>query len=238
MSMLRRMSPLVVLAALGIGLVMLNGKAIQAQDTGRRGPAKRELPPDVYADSRFRLPLPKREDLDEAAQRVYDATMSGARQTLAGLQGPTGIRMYSGRLSEVMSGVNNYLRRETGLDPRLTEVAILITAKEMHSQFEWTQHEIEARRIGVSPTAIDIIKFGRPVQGIGEKESIIIDLGREMIGKRKVSSATFARALQAFGRRGLVDLTALMGHYASTALLLTTFDMQLPLEQDHLLPQQ
>ena len=51
------------------------------------------------------------------------------------------------------------------------------------------------------------------------------------------SSATFARALQAFGKKGLVDLTALMGHYASTSLLLTAFDMQLPLDQDLLLPQ-
>ena len=225
------------LVAVAAVLLCAGGSLILAQNTGRQGPAKRELPVDVYPESRFRLPLPKREELDEAGQRVYDATMSGARQTLAGLQGPTGIRLYSGRLSEAMSGVNNYVRRETGLDPKLTELAILITAKEMDSQFEWTQHEIEGRRVGLSPTAIDIVKFGKPVAGIGEKETIIIEFGRELMGKRKVSSATFARALQSFGRKGLVDLTALMGHYASTSLLLTAFDMQLPLEQDHLLPQ-
>jgi 4-carboxymuconolactone decarboxylase len=222
---------------MAMALLLIVPHAIYAQDSGRKGPAKRELPADVYPESRFRLPLPKREELDEAGKRVYDATMSGARQTLAGLQGPTGIRMYSGKLSEAMSTVNNYLRRETDLDPKLTEVAIMVTAKEMQSQFEWTQHELEARRIGVSPTAIDIIKFNKPVAGIGEKESIIIEFGREMMGKKKVSSATFARALQAFGKKGLVDLTALMGHYASTSLLLTAFDMQLPLDQDPLLPQ-
>lgn len=234
---LKRITPIALMVALALGLLMADGLTIHAQDSGRKGPAKRTLPADVHADSRFRLPLPKREELDEAGQRVYDATTSGTRQTLAGLQGPTGIRLYSGRLSEASSAVNAYLRRETGFDPKLTEVAILITAKEMDSQFEWTQHEIEARRIGVSPTAIDIIKFGKPVAGIGEKESVIIEFGRELMGKRKVSSATFARALQTFDKKGLVDLTALMGHYASTSLLLTAFDMQLPLDQDLLLPQ-
>ena len=237
MSFQRQVSVWAGLGAMAMALLLIVPHAIYAQDSGRKGPAKRELPADVYPESRFRLPLPKREELDEAGKRVYDATMSGARQTLAGLQGPTGIRMYSGKLSEAMSAVNNYVRRETGLDPKLTEVAILTTARQMESQFEWTQHEIEARRIGVSPTAIDIIKFNKPVVGIGEKETIIIEFGREMMGKKKVSSATFARALQAFGRKGLVDLTALMGHYASTSLLLTAFDMQLPLDQDLLLPQ-
>jgi 4-carboxymuconolactone decarboxylase len=237
MKVLRKISPWAAMITLAVGLLAIGTAKTQAQDSGRKGPAKRELPADVYPDSRFRLPLPKREELDADGQKSYDATTSGARQTLAGLQGPGGIRLYSGKLSEASSAVNNYLRRETGFDPRITEVAILITAKEMDSQFEWTQHEIEARRIGVSPTAIDIIKFGKPVAGIGEKETIIIEFGRELMGKKKVSPATFARALQAFGKKGLVDLTALMGHYASTSLLLTAFDMQLPLDQDHLLPQ-
>jgi 4-carboxymuconolactone decarboxylase len=226
----------VAAAVIAVSLAGVGATLIMAQNTGRQGPARRQLPADVYPESRFRLPLPKREELDEAGQRIYDATMSGERQTLAGLQGPTGIRLYSGKLAEAMSGVNNYLRRETDLDPKLTELAILVTAKEMDSQFEWTQHEIEGRRIGLSPTAIDLVKFGKPVSGVGEKEAVIIDFGREMMGKRKVSSGTFARALQAFGKKGLVDLTALMGHYASTSLLLTAFDMQLPPEQDELLP--
>ncbi|MSO19706.1 MAG: hypothetical protein EXQ56_04470 [Acidobacteria bacterium] len=236
MSITKRMALLVALVGSAVLLILTSGNHVNAQDSSRQGPAKRQLPPDVYPDSRFRLPLPKREELDEAGQRVYDATMSGARQTLAGLQGPTGIRLYSGKLSEAMSGVNNYVRRETGLDPKLTELAILVTAKEMESQFEWTQHEIEGRRVGLSPTAIDIVKFAKPVAGLGEQETIIIQFGRELMGKRKVSPVTFASALKSFGKKGLVDLTALMGSYASTSLLLTAFDMQLPLDQDHLLP--
>ena len=54
---------------------------------------------------------------------------------------------------------------------------------------------------------------------------------------KKVSSATFARALQQFGPHALVDLVALMGNYAGTAALLTAFDMQLDPGQPPPLPQ-
>ena len=56
---------------------------------------------------------------------------------------------------------------------------------------------------------------------------IVIELGREIFGARLVSPATYARALQQFGRRKLVDLVALMGNYAATAAMLTAFAMQL-----------
>ena len=59
----------------------------------------------------------------------------------------------------------------------------------------------------------------------------MIELGREIFGARKVASATFARALQHFGRRALVDLVALMGNYAGTAALLIAFDIQLDTDQ-------
>jgi 4-carboxymuconolactone decarboxylase len=54
----------------------------------------------------------------------------------------------------------------------------------------------------------------------------VIELAREIFGARKVAPATFARSFQQFGRRALVDLVALMGNYATTAALLTAFDMQ------------
>jgi 4-carboxymuconolactone decarboxylase len=69
-----------------------------------------------------------------------------------------------------------------------------------------------------------------------EADAIVIELGREIFGARKVASATFARSLRQFGRRALVDLVALMGNYAGTAALLTAFDMQLDLDQPPLLP--
>jgi 4-carboxymuconolactone decarboxylase len=214
-----------------VGLVLLAGVVLSGIICGQAS-----LPKDVYPDSRFRLPLPKRTDLDDYGKKVFDELADPGRRSLVGLQGPSGIRLYSPRVAKPMSDVNTYLRTGTGLDGRLTEIAIMVTARAMDNQFEWTAHEIAGLKAGVEPAIIDLIKHRKPVAGLGEKETVIICFGRELFDRKKVSSATFAEALRLFGQRGLVDLTSLMGHYAATSAILTAFDMQLPEGQKPLLP--
>ncbi len=187
-------------------------------------------PDDVYPDSRNRLPLIQREEMDEQGQKAYDAAVSNPR-SLAGLQGPAGIRLHSARARE-----SEYLRYESDLGRRLTELAILVTAREMDQQFEWTVHEGVALQEGLEPAIIDVVRLRQPLTGLGEKEAAIIQLGREVFRNHRLSPDTFARALQLFGNKTLVDLVSLMGNYASTAVLLTTFDQQLPPGQKPLLP--
>ena len=79
-------------------------------------------------------------------------------------------------------------------------------------------------------------KHRKNTNGLDEADAIVIELGREIFGVRKVASATFVRSLRQFGRRSLVDPVALMGNYAGTAALLTAFDMQLDPNQPPLLP--
>jgi hypothetical protein len=95
----------------------------------------------------------------------------------------------------------------------------------------------EALGEGISREIIDIIKHRKDTGGLDEADAIVIELGRQIFGARKVTSATFARALRQFGRRTLVDLVALIGNYAGTAALLTAFDMQLDPSQPPPLPQ-
>ena len=118
----------------------------------------------------------------------------------------------------------------------MRELAILTTARELESQFEWPVHESAALGEGISGEIIDIIKHRKPTSGLEQADAVVIELGREIFGARKVAAATFARALQQFGRRALVDLVALMGNYAGTAALLTAFDMQLDPSQTPPLP--
>jgi 4-carboxymuconolactone decarboxylase len=184
-------------------------------------------PADIDPESGCRLPLPKREELSPEAQQTYDRLVNPSGGNLRGLRGPGGIQLHSPELSRRSRPVNHYLRFETGFGARTRELAILVTAREHNSQFEWAAHEPEALKEGVSAETIDVIRHRRPLDSIAETDAIVIRLGREMFGGRKVSSETFARALAIFGRGGLVDLVALMGNYAATAALLTAFDMQL-----------
>jgi 4-carboxymuconolactone decarboxylase len=194
------------------------------------------VPDDVDPESGCRLPLPKREELDADAQRVYDSLADPRGASLRGLRGPGGILLHSPELARYTRPLNHYLRHEAGLGGRVRELAILVTARALDSQFEWCAHEAEAGRQGISPEIIDIIKFRKDTAALDEADRVIIELGREIFTAKKVMPVTFARALRQFGRRALVDLVALMGNYAGTAALLTAFDMQLDPGQTPLLP--
>ena len=149
----------------------------------------------------------------------------------AGSEAPGGIQLHSPELSRRSRPVNHYLRYEAGLGGRVRELAILTTARELGSQFEWAAHEPAALAEGISREIVDTIRYRRDARQLAEADAVVIDLGREIFAARKVSPATYAHALRLFGRRKLIDLVALMGNYAATAALLTAFDMQLDPDQ-------
>jgi 4-carboxymuconolactone decarboxylase len=184
------------------------------------------LPPDVYPDSRSRIPLADRDDLDEEGKRIYDDRVSPDSTSLAGLQGPGGLRLHGSGGDAIGSG----------LAARLQELARLVVAREMDQQFEWTVHEPVALKEGLQPEIIDVIRHRKPLDGVPEKEAAIIQLGREIFQNHKVSSETFAKALKQLGRRNLIDLCDLMGRYTTTAILLHTVDLHLPYDRPSLLP--
>ena len=200
--------------------------------------SRRAYPEDIDPQSQCRLPLPRRDELDAEGQRVYDSLADPQGGSLRGLRGPGGIHLHSPGLARHTRPLNHYLRQEAGLGGRLRELAILVTARELDSQFEWAAHEAEAQREGISPEIIETIRHRRDTGSLDEADAIVVQLGREIFTSRKVCSGIFGRALKLFGRRKLVDLVALMGNYAATAAMLTAFDMQLDPDQPPPLPVQ
>jgi 4-carboxymuconolactone decarboxylase len=192
---------------------------------------------DIDPESGFRLPLIRREDLGEVGRQYYDRANTPGAHTIVGLRGPAGIRLYSEASLEHAQGLNRYLRFETRFSARTREIAILVTARAMDCQFEWTAHEPEALKHGVEAAVIDVIKHRKPTAGLAESDAAVIALGREIFTDHKVSPETFARAKALFDPHDLVDLVMLMGMYASTAAMLIAFDMQLRPGQEPLLPQ-
>jgi len=183
-------------------------------------------PSDIDPQSGFRLPLPKREDLDEIGKRTYDRTLTSGK-SIVGLRGPAGIALYSTKTAELRNAFGEYLRFEV-FDPKVREVAILAVAREMDSQFEWAAHEPQALKDGVPQEVIDVVKYRKSTAGLDETYAAIIELGRQTFGDHKVSSECFARVKKLFPPQKLVELVMLMGNYAATAALLAAFDMQVP----------
>jgi 4-carboxymuconolactone decarboxylase len=189
------------------------------------------FPQDVYANTGSRLPAIKREDLDDAGKKLFDS-----RGPTADAFGPGAIRLYSLPVADHMAAVNSYLRYKSGLDPRLVQLAILVTARESDSEYVWTAHEPQGLQAGLSAEVVDVVKYRKPTAGLVEKDAAIIDLGREVFEKHHVSSQTYARARSVFGNQELVNYAALMGDYAATTTLLNAFDQHIRPADKPLLP--
>ena len=195
------------------------------------------LPADIIEDSMARLPtLDRARDLDAYGQRVFDIIVNPESRYADGLRGPVGMWMYSPQMAEHIFPASTYLRFGTQFDQRLTELAILTTAREVNSQYVWTQHEDDATVAGLEDEIIEIVKHRRSPAGVGDAETTIIEFGRQVLGGEKLSAETFANAMELFGEQGVMNLAGLMGYYSFVAITVKTFDVQLALDQEPLLP--
>jgi 4-carboxymuconolactone decarboxylase len=198
---------------------------------------------DVFYSSGNRLPPINRDDLDEFGKKVYDDVLAGGRtftydEKKKEYLGPRSIRIYSPIVSDHLSTANEYLRYESGMDPKIREIAIMNAAWEMNIAYEWTAHEETAIEVGVPQSTIDIIKFNQPISAtLGEQETAVIILAREVLrGSHQVSAETYKKVHGIFGTKRLLEIVALMGGYTGTAMVLHTFDQQLPPGKQSLLP--
>jgi len=190
--------------------------------------ASSAFPNDVYPETGNRLPSVKREMLTDEGKKLFDKSNGG--------YGPLRIALHSETVAIHDDALNDYLRRHAGIEGKFVELAILVTAREINSEYEWTAHEPAALKAGLEPQVIDIVKYRKPVAGIAEKEAAIIQLGREAMGRHEVSSGTAARAMNLFGAEETVNIVSLMGNYFSLGMLAVTFDQHLHPNDKPLLP--
>src|SRR5207245_9287629 len=124
----------------------------------------------------------------------------------------------------------------SSLGRRLTELAIVTTARECDQPYEWSLHEMEAVAVGLDPAVIDVIRHHNPLTGVSEKEEAVVQMDREIVGQQKLSYETYPRRLKLLGESNLVDIVSLMAQYAGTAARLTAFNQQMPPQMKQLLP--
>ena len=201
-----------------------------------------DIPSDIFEDSWARLPQLSRETLDAEGQRAYDVIVHPDSRYATGLRGPIGMWVYSPPMAADLFPASTYLRFGTEKDQRLTELVILATAREVRSQYEWTSHEPAGERAGLEPEIIDFVKrradldTAGDIPGFGDRERTIIAFVREVVSEEKVTSATFRRARELFGDRGVMELAGLVGYYGFVNITLKTFDVQLAPGRERLLP--
>lgn len=195
--------------------------------------AQTKLPADVDPQSFSRLPLIQRSSVSGETLRVFDVVAGKERNTPP--LGPGNTYMYSPGIAEPLQMLNNYLRK-TVIGPRYFEICALLGARDQDQAYEWSAHEVGAQRQGVEQNVIDVIKFNRDTKGLADKDALVIQFGRDLLQKHKVSSELYAKVVEAFGKQGMIELSAVIGDYVMVGMMLNAVDHQLPPDRKPLLP--
>jgi len=163
---------------------------------------------------------------------VADSILTGPR---ASLVGPFNAWLRSPSLADRLQQVGKYIRFENSLPARLSEFAILITARTWTAQFEWYAHHPLAMKGGLDPKIADQLALGKRPVGMKDDEAVVYDFVTELYRTRTVTEATFQNANKALGEQGVVDLIATCGYYDIVSMTLNV--AKVPVPTDSPIPQ-
>jgi 4-carboxymuconolactone decarboxylase len=172
-----------------------------------------------------RIPLPDLASLSKEQKEVADAVAAGPRGEV---RGPVRVWLYSPELAARAQKLGEFLRWNTVLEQRISELVILVTARHYDCDYIWFNHAPLALKHGLSPDAIDCIKHRREARFSAADETAAYAFTGEMLSKNAVSDATLAAARACFGDRGTIELTAIIAHYHSGTMALSLAEIDLP----------
>lgn len=136
--------------------------------------------------------------------------------------------IHNPELAPRLSALSDYLRWNTSLAPRLSEFAILITARQWSAQYEWFAHYPLAIKAGLDPqTAADIANGVRPA-AMKDDEAAVYEFAMALYRDKKVPDQVYKAALDKFGERGIMDIIGLIGYYDLVSMTLITMEAKAP----------
>jgi 4-carboxymuconolactone decarboxylase len=144
------------------------------------------------------------------------------------MAGPFAIFMHAPEYGMRAQELGGYVRLRTLVPPRLSELAILCTARKWRAQFEWYAHDPIAQKNGVKPATASAIKAGRRPGGAPADGLAIYDFVEDLYTKRRVSDATYKKVHKVLGERATVELVGILGYYSMIAMQLNVFRAPLP----------
>ena len=172
-----------------------------------------------------RLPPIADQDMSPAQREAAGAVVHGPRGALVGPFVPL---LRSPELMDRVQQLGAYLRYRSAIGTRLTELAILLVAREWDQQVEWAIHAPIALDAGVAPHIVDAIaNWSRPNQMYADEQAVY-DFSLELLVNKRVSDETWARALAQFGEHGVTDLIGITGYYTLLAMVMNAAQTLVP----------
>src|SRR5262245_61066987 len=185
----------------------------------------------------YRLPVVTEDKLDNTQRALLDSMRAGPRGDRIKLSGQFGVYMHAPQYGDLTQQLGAFLRFKTSLEPRLSEFAILCTARMWRAQYEWHAHAPIAEKAGVKAQTIRDIKVGRVPQKAAKDERAIFDFVQELYKKRRVSERTYKRVHAVLGDRGTVELVGILGYYTGVSMILNVFNVSLPEDAEPYFPE-
>jgi 4-carboxymuconolactone decarboxylase len=173
----------------------------------------------------MRLKLLSPGEMSEDQKQTYDESIAGKRGAppppmLAWLNSP--------EMARHATRLGGFLRFDTMFPAKLSEIAILVTARHWTSHYEWYAHKRLALKGGMDPKIIDDIRDRRTPHFDDSKGQMIYDVAKSLHEGHGISKALYDEAVNLLTVRGLVEIVGLCGYYTMVSMTLNTFEFELP----------
>jgi len=172
-----------------------------------------------------RLPPIPPGQMTPTQRQLADAIIQGPR---GALYGPFIPLLRSPELMDRSQKVGEYLRYHSAIGNTLSELVILITARQWTQQVEWAFHEPIALKVGIRPEIIAALAVGKRPPNMSDDEAMVYDFCTELHTTKGISDATWARAIRRFGEQGVIDMLGLNGYYTFLAMVMNAARTPVP----------
>lgn len=169
-----------------------------------------------------RLKPPPLASMSSAQREVHNAISSGPR---GGVHGPLAVWLWRPEFADRAQTLGQYCRYDSSLPARLSELAILITARHWASEFEWQQHKTDALTAGLDASTVEAIRQHIKPEFEQADEAAVYDLATELLSQRHIEQATYDLSLRVLGRDALVDLVGVLGYYTLISMTINVFEV-------------
>jgi len=173
----------------------------------------------------MRLTLLSPGEMSPEQRETYDESIAGKR---GAAPAPMMAWLNSPEMARHATRLGAVLRFDTIFPAKLSEIAILVTARHWNSHYEWFAHRRLALKGGMEPKIIDAIRDRRTPRFDEPRAQMIYDVTRSMHEAHGLSQPLYEEAVNVLTLRGVVEIIGLCGYYTMVSMTLNTFEFGLP----------
>jgi 4-carboxymuconolactone decarboxylase len=131
--------------------------------------------------------------------------------------------LYAPEVGRALQELGAAIRFRTSLPSRIRETAILAVAQAWDSAYERSSHEPIGRDAGLTDPEIEALRAGTDPGFADEPERAAWSVVRSLVGQADLDDREYELAVRTLGEQALVELSTLVGYYATLALQLRIF---------------